>query len=110
MLKRKVEAIEELLNGVREIFGVHSIRPYGDCDEPESVGFMIEGIKATFSVLVEDRLAEGAYNIQIESCPPGDYVYADIVSLPSFLELAELVSGPPERWPSLSKPKGRRTD
>jgi hypothetical protein len=43
-----------LLNGVREANGVHSAEPYGDGDDPQSVGFSIRGIPATFSVIVSD--------------------------------------------------------
>ena len=39
VLNRKTESIEDLLSGVREIFGVDSIRPCGDWDDPRSVGF-----------------------------------------------------------------------
>src|SRR5262249_38784364 len=75
MLHRKSEDIDELLEGVREVVGQHSIEPYGDWDDPQSVGFRIRGVPATFSVLVVDRLREQRFNVQIESYPPGSYLY-----------------------------------
>jgi hypothetical protein len=94
-----------LLSGVREIFGSDSIRPYGDWDDPQSVGFTIRGVQATFSVILEDRLPEGHYNIQIESYPDNfDYFYAGRVSLYDFLDLIRLMAGPKERWPQMKAP------
>lgn len=100
---RKSEAIEELLSGVREIFGDNSISPYGDWDDPRSVGFRIQGVGATFSVILEDRLREGHYNIQIESYPTDelDYLYAAKASLYDFLEIVRLIAGPKEHWPQM---------
>jgi hypothetical protein len=102
MLNKKTEDIEELLEGVRELYGTHSIEPYGDWDDPCSVGFRIRDIPATFSVIVEDRLPERHYNVQIESYPPQDldYLYHErAVSLWRFLELLPLFSGPRDNWP-----------
>jgi hypothetical protein len=46
-----------------------------DWDDPRSAGFRIVGIPATFSVIVEDQLPAGHYNVQIESYPPQDFDY-----------------------------------
>lgn len=105
MLNTKTEELKELLDGVREAYGAHSIEPYGDWDDPLSVGFRICGISATFSVIVEDRLPERHYNVQIESHPPQglDYLYDErAVSLWGFLELLRLISGPRENWPTMT--------
>ena len=105
MLNRKTEDIEELLDGVREACGAHSIEPYGDWDDPRSVGFRIRGIPATFSIIVEGRLPERHYNVQIESYPPQDldYLYCDrAVSLWEFLDLLSLMSGPRDNWPKMT--------
>lgn len=102
MLKRKTEDIEEVLDGVRELYGPHSIEPYGDWDDPRSAGFRIRGIPATFSVIAEDRLPERHYNVQIESYPPQDlnYLYHErAVSLWALLDLIRLFSGPKVNWP-----------
>ncbi len=92
MLNTKTEELKELLDGVREAYGAHSIEPYGDWDDPLSVGFRICGISATFSVIVEDRLPERHYNVQIESHPPQDldYLYDErAVSLWGFFGVAQ---------------------
>jgi hypothetical protein len=101
-MNRKTEDIEELLDVVREAHGPHSVVPYGDWDDPRSVGFRIRGIPATFSVIVEGRLPERHYNIQIESYPPQDldYLYQNrALSLWGFVELLKLISGPRDHWP-----------
>ena len=104
MLNRKTEDIEELLGGVREAYGPHSIEPHGDWDDPRSIGFRIRGIPATFSVIVEDRLPERHYSIQIESYPRDlEYLYyRRAVSLWEFLELLRLISGPRDKWPAMT--------
>ena len=101
MLNRKTEDIQELLKAIREAHGTDSIVPYGDSDDPLSVGFRIDGIPATFSVLVEDRLPEQHYNVQIESYPhQGHYLYCDrAVSLWGMVDLVKLLSGPRDNWP-----------
>jgi hypothetical protein len=102
----KIEHIEELLREVRETYGPHSIEPYGDGEDPRSVGFRVCGISATFSVIAEDRLPEDHYNVQIESYPPQsvDYLYhAWGVSRYRLLELIEVISGPRDRWPSMER-------
>ena len=104
MLNRKTEDIEELLNGVREAFGPHSIEEYGDWDDPRSVGFRIRGVAATFSVIVDDRLPKRHYNVQIESYPPQDldHLYHDAaISLWACLDLLKLISGPRANWPKM---------
>ena len=105
MLNRKVEDIEELLNGIRELVGEHSIEPYGDWDDRRSVGFRIRGVAATFSVIVEDLLPERHFNVQIESYPPQDldYLYHNrAVSLWRFLKVVELICGPRDKWPKMT--------
>jgi hypothetical protein len=106
MLNGKTEEIEELLNALREAHGAHTIEPYGDWDDPRSVGFKIRGIPATFSVISEDRLPERHYNIQIESHPQDfGYLYHErAVSLWGFLDLLRLMSGRRENWPKIIKP------
>jgi hypothetical protein len=103
MLNRKTEDIEELLDGVREAYGAHSIEPYGDWDDPQSVGFRIRGIPLTFSVIVQDHLPQRHYNIQIESYPDLDYLYHErAVSLWGFLELLRHISGPRDNWQKMA--------
>jgi hypothetical protein len=102
MFHTKGEAIGQLLDAVREAYGIHAIVPYGDWDDPRSVGFRILDIPATFSAIAEDRLPEWHYSIQIEWYPPQDmlYLYTDrAVSLWGFLDLIKRMSGPVDSWP-----------
>jgi hypothetical protein len=94
---KKNEDIEELLARLRELYGAESIAPYGDGGDPESAGFRIHGIAATFSVISGRNLPRDHYNIQIDSCPPEslDLIYTNrAISLWDFLELvSELKRG-----------------
>ena len=98
----KVSSIEELLTEFRVRYGSNALVLYADSDEdPYGTSFMLQGIPATFSVITRDgTLPDGQYDIQIESYPPGDYIFTSIVSLEKFLQLVHLMVGPPERWPT----------
>jgi hypothetical protein len=97
----KDPSIERLLQAVYAEFGQSVIRPYGTYPaEQYGTGFQIAGVQPTFSALTLDgSLPEGQYDIQIESYPPGDYLYTDIVALDQFIELVRLTSGPQAFWP-----------
>ena len=103
----KSEPIEDLLEGVREIFGRDAVHPYGDWDDPLSAGFRVRDVTATFSVLITDRLPDHHYSVQIESWPPEklDYIYSGIVSLYAFIDIVKLIAGPKAQWPAMSKPR-----
>ena len=102
MRSKKVEEIEELLQEIRGIYGSHSVESYGDCDDPTSAGFRVREIPATFAVIVGDRLPARHFNVQIESSPPGDYLYHDpAMSYWEFLELVGRFSGPRSTWPTM---------
>ncbi len=96
--------IEAVLEAVREMHGEHSIVPYGDLDDPSSVGFRILDVPATFSVQVTDRLPKLHFNVQIESYPPDfDYLYhARAISLWDLLDVIKTISsGPKQTWPQM---------
>lgn len=104
MFNRKTEDIEELLDGVRELYGANSIESYGNWDDAQSVGFRIRGIPATFSVITRESLPEKHYNIQIEWYPPQDFVYLyhnRAIPLWEFLKLLKSFSGPIDTWPTM---------
>lgn len=106
MLNRKTEDIEELLDAVREAYGKDAIEPYGEWDDPLSVGFRIHGVPATFSVIVGNQLPVRHYDVQIESFPPLelDYLFRDrAVSLWAFLDLIKLISGARSNWPEMPR-------
>lgn len=105
----KSQPIEDLLQGVCDIFGCDAVYPYGDWDDPTSVGFRVRDVPATFSVIVTDRLPEDHYSIRIESWPPEklDYIYSAIVSGYAFLDIVRLVAGPRDQWPVMKVPGSR---
>jgi hypothetical protein len=94
-------AIETVLSRFRATYGADAIALYGALpDEEHGTCFTVHGIPATFSVHTQDGgLHDGRYDVQIESQPPGDYVFTAIVALDRLLELATLVSGPRDLWP-----------
>lgn len=92
--------IAVLIESIRRCYG-ESYSPYGTSDEePNGTGFRIEDIPATFSALCLEDTPYGQYDIQIESYPPGDYIYTDIVTLDQLLSLVERFRKPIECWPT----------
>lgn len=93
-MQRLVEEVEAKCGRVRSYTG--------DSDDGNGTSFIIPGTPATFSVHTQEgALPPGQYDIQIESIPPGDYVFTSVVSLARFLELVEKVRGPLEQWPQI---------
>lgn len=91
--------ISVLIEELRSRYGAYYV-PYGTSDEEKNgTGFRIKDIAATFSVLCLEETPSGQYDIQIESYPPGDYIYTDIVTLDHLLSLIEKYRRPPEYWP-----------
>lgn len=93
--------IEKLMKRVHDIYGTNIIKLYGTpSDEIHGTGFVIKGVPATFSVQTQEgQLPTDQYDVQIESNPPGDYVYTDVVSLEAFIALVEKICGPEKDWP-----------
>lgn len=93
--------ISVLLERMKTIYGDSNIQPYGTGpNEKHGTGFRIAEVPATFSVLTLDAtLKEGRYDVQIESDPPGDYVYADEVDLDEFMLIVKKICGPESEWP-----------
>lgn len=91
--------ISALIDELRSRYGTSYV-PYGTSDDEENgTGFRIKDIAATFSALCLDDTPHGKYDIQIESYPPGDYIYTDIVTLDHLLALIEKYREPFEHWP-----------
>ncbi|XXX73572.1 hypothetical protein WMF30_38610 [Sorangium sp. So ce134] len=86
---------------MNETYGAEAVSLYGSSeDEEHGTCFIIAGIGATFSVLtLEGALPDGHYDVQVESIPPGDYVYATEVDLDGFMRLVAQIAGPPDTWP-----------
>ena len=92
-----------LIEKVKEIYGENSVKYYGSSiEELHGVGFRINNVKATYSIHTQDgALPSGIYDIQIESYPPGEYLYTDIVQLEELMKLIAIINGPEESWPIL---------
>ena len=74
--------------------------PYGTSENEErGTGFRITGIEATFSALCLTDTPSGFYDIQIESYPPGDYVYIGRVNLADILSLVRKCKATMNDWP-----------
>lgn len=85
----KHPCVVELIARLRREYS-ETYESYGTSeDEEQGTGFRLKGIEASFSVLCLDDTPTGSYDIQIESYPPGDYVYTDTVNLADFLSLLE---------------------
>ena len=46
------------------------------------------------------------FRSQIEGLPPGNYVFAAVVSFAKFLELIEIIRGPVAQWPGVEEEGG----
>jgi hypothetical protein len=91
--------VSTLIGRLRDAYG-RSYVPYGTSDdEAEGTGFRIIGIEAIFSVMCTENTPAAMFDIQIESYPPGEYLYADIVALEDFMALVEKYRGPMKSWP-----------
>jgi hypothetical protein len=79
----------------------HRVQPYGSTRKEEhGFGFTVQGIPATFSAVTRDgTLPLNRFDVQIESLPPGNYLYTAEIGLEEFLNLIELFAGPPGQWP-----------
>lgn len=91
--------VQKVISEVEARYGAISL--YGsDPSEEHGTGFKLTGIPATFSVHTQEgTLPEDLYDVQIEGAPPGNYIYADVVSLNTLLECIERMRGPEENWP-----------
>lgn len=91
--------IIELIGNLKLKYG-DSYVPYGTSDfEEEGTGFRIAGIEATFSVMCLSEMPMKMYDIQIESYPPGYYLYNGTTDLTGFLSLIDKYKGTLEAWP-----------
>jgi hypothetical protein len=91
--------VSTLIARLKQAYG-QSFVPYGTSDEEsEGTGFRIIGIEATFSVMCTEDVPTDMLDIQIESYPPGDYIFTDVVTLEGLMALIENYRGPMETWP-----------
>ncbi|EGM70789.1 hypothetical protein [Shewanella sp. HN-41] len=91
-----------LIRRLKERYG-EKYELYGSSEnEQEGTGFRINNIPATFSVLCFGDIPIGRYDFQIESYPPGDYLYTGEKNLSGLLELIERYREPMDEWQSIT--------
>ena len=91
--------IAELIAALEETYG-GSYLPYGTSEQEENgTGFRIVGIEATFSVVCLYDTPTGKFDVQIESFPPGDYLFNDVLNLKQLMSLIETYRAPFSAWP-----------
>lgn len=89
---------------MRGTYGAAAVRPYGDTLDVDDTGFTIEGVPATFSVIIGPETPGDHYDVQIESLPPGDYIHMATVEVREFEALVKrIASSPRERWPGMER-------
>lgn len=79
-------SIEALLSELKRRYG-DRLLPYAGTTE-HGTSFRLEGVPAVFGVITLDgKLPFGRFDAQIESYPPGDYVWADEYELDALLNV-----------------------
>jgi hypothetical protein len=92
-------AISSLISKLKETYGDAYTPHRTSEDEEDGTGFRIAGIAATFSVLCDDEVPAGQYDVRVEADPADDYAYNGIVSLDELFQLIEKYRAPRESWP-----------
>ncbi len=93
--------IQRLIDAVEAVYGPVILYGSGQSEE-HGTCFKIAGIPATVSVHTQDGdLPSGQYDVQIEGVPPGDYIFATVLSLEALLEQMARLRGPEDAWPGL---------
>lgn len=96
----KLQEISELVGTLKNKYK-ESFIPYGTNDEEANgTGFIIQDIEAIFSVVILEETMAGYFDVQIESNPPGDYVYNVEIDAPGFINLIEHYRKPTDQWPA----------
>lgn len=91
--------IAALNAALKETYGGSCI-PYGTSEDEEAgTGFRVVGIDATFSAVCLDDTPKGKLDIQVESFPPGEYLFNDVLDLKQFMSLIEAYRAPFSAWP-----------
>jgi hypothetical protein len=92
--------IEDLRRALK-IRYANRLHAYGSSDdEPHGYGFRIDGIPATFSAITgSGTIGEGRLDVQVESLPPGEYIFSAELSFDDVLKLIDTFSRPRSQWP-----------
>lgn len=91
-------AIVQLLSQLHERYD-DRYRPYGGNADEHSLAFRLSGIAATFSVISELSNGKVLYDIQIESYPPGEYLYNTLTNAEQLMILLQKYEQSPCNWP-----------
>ena len=96
-------SIRNLLRALQEAYP-GSITPYGgefaDAEDEHGLGWRVDGAPVVFSAITFDgTLPADTYDVQIESHPPGDYIFTGRYSLTELLQLVQRYLGPEDEWP-----------
>ena len=100
------ESIRNLLRALHESYP-GTTKPYGcafeSAEEEHGLGWRLEGAPVVFSAITFDgKLTADTYDVQIESYPPGEYLFTGQYSLAELLQLVRRYFGPEVEWPSKS--------
>ena len=93
-------SIKNLRERLRGRYG-ERLKPYASAPtETDGFGFSVDGIAAVFSAITKNgSLPPDRFDVQIESNPPGDYLYTAEVSLDELLDLIDVFTKPTSHWP-----------
>jgi hypothetical protein len=87
-------SILEFVSSLRAAYGEDRVEPYGSAnpDEEHGFGFRIRGVPAIFSVItLSGSLPKGRYDVQIESDPPGEYLFTEALNTDELLKTIQRV-------------------
>lgn len=93
------QIITDLTSHLKEKYGNEYILHGSDESETEGIGFRIKSIAASFSALSFGDIPENKSNFQVESFPPGDYMFTGEITLKKFTNLIELFQAPQDECP-----------
>ena len=101
-------SIRQLLTALRNTYP-GAITPYASAfehaEEEHGLGWRLAGAPVTFSaVTFEGTLPAEIYDVQVESYPPGDYLFTGRYSLAELLQLVRQYLGPAAEWPVIGQP------
>ena len=96
-------SIARLLAELTRRYQTH-LRPYGssflEAAEAHGFGFTVDGIEAIFSAITRaGTMPANRFDVQIESSPPGEYIYTAEVRLEEVVALVERFRTPMPEWP-----------
>lgn len=97
-------SIRQLLSELRKACP-DAITPYGGdferAEDEHGLGWRLEGAPVTFSAItLGGTMPAETYDVQIESYPPGEYLFTGRYPLAELLQLVRRYFGPEGEWPT----------